>query len=128
MRDIGKLQDVYLMESSFRMCEALPMVDAVVTVNSTVGFEAIMMGKPVMLLGTAIYGGHGLTVDARTPNDWPYLMKELINHRPQKAVVAGMVKKWLACAFRGLYNDDTIYLVEDLLLFCTRCKEQNKLL
>lgn len=36
----------------------------VVTINSKVGFEAIMQSKPVVVLGKAFYRGHGVTVDA----------------------------------------------------------------
>lgn len=40
--------------------------DAVVTVNNTVGYEAIMYGKPVVTLGDAFYSGAGYTWDVAT--------------------------------------------------------------
>lgn len=47
-------------EQLIRECEA------VVTINSTVGLEAIMLGKPVITLGAAFYNLPGLTVRANS--------------------------------------------------------------
>ena len=40
---------------------------AVVTVNSKVGFESLMAGLPVITLGASFYRGAGLTTDVETP-------------------------------------------------------------
>jgi len=124
MLKINNLQDVYLMESSLKMRDVLPTIDAVVTVNSTVGFEAIMMGKPVMLIGKSIYGGHGVTIDSMAPADWPVALKMLRDFQPPNDIVVSMVTNWLNCAFRGLYNDETETLVEDVLQFCQQYQDQ----
>lgn len=39
------------------------LADVVLTINSTVGFEALCLGKPVVTLGDNIYTGKGLTSD-----------------------------------------------------------------
>ena len=44
---------------------ALRAADAVVTINSTMGFEALMYGLPVITLGDNIYTGRGITTDVR---------------------------------------------------------------
>lgn len=43
--------------------EVLTEADAVVTLNNTVGYEAVMYGKPVITLGDAFYSGAGYTQD-----------------------------------------------------------------
>jgi len=43
--------------------EVLTGADAVVTLNNTVGYEALMYGKPVITLGDAFYSGAGYTRD-----------------------------------------------------------------
>lgn len=48
---------------------------ALITINSTSGFEALIAGKPVMTLGDSFYRGHGLTVDVDKPSD----LQEAIN-------------------------------------------------
>lgn len=47
----------------------LSMVDIVAVINSTVGFEALIYGKPVVVLGQAIYGQKGFTFDVQIPQD-----------------------------------------------------------
>ena len=41
----------------------LPLCDAVWTMTSTLGFEALLRGKPVTCLGVPFYSGWGLTTD-----------------------------------------------------------------
>ena len=43
--------------------EAIAAVDAVWTITSTLGFEALLRGKPVTCLGMPFYAGWGLTTD-----------------------------------------------------------------
>ena len=43
--------------------EVVTHADAIVTLNNTVGYEAIMYGKPVIVLGDAFYSGVGYTQD-----------------------------------------------------------------
>lgn len=47
----------------------LHIADVVVTVNSTVGFEALLHGIPVVVAGRAVYGGKGFTHDVGRPDD-----------------------------------------------------------
>jgi len=46
----------------------LQVADACVTINSTMGFEALMYGLPVITLGDNIYTNRGLTTDIRDPS------------------------------------------------------------
>lgn len=56
----------------------LNMVDIVAVINSTVGFEALIYGKPVVVLGQAIYGQKGFTFDVQKPQDLgPQLAKAM---------------------------------------------------
>lgn len=43
------------------------LCDAVAVHSSNVGLEALMAGLPVVVSGTPVYGGHGLTVDLAHP-------------------------------------------------------------
>lgn len=52
-------------ESSFALIRDAALV---VTVNSKVGFEAIMQGRRVLVVGDAFYKGKGLTVDVDSLN------------------------------------------------------------
>lgn len=48
----------------------LPRAKYVVTINSTVGVEALTYYKPVINLGNAFYGGRGLTCEAGSDEDF----------------------------------------------------------
>jgi capsular polysaccharide export protein len=51
----------------------------VVTVNSTVGLEALAFMKPVVVLGNAVYAGRGLTFDVKDPHDLPAKLSEALH-------------------------------------------------
>ncbi|WP_455217824.1 capsular polysaccharide export protein, LipB/KpsS family, partial [Kaarinaea lacus] len=55
-------QDEHLMFAhDFSTQELIEKSEAVITINSTVGFEALLLGKKVIVLGDAFYGFEGLT-------------------------------------------------------------------
>ena len=64
---------------------AIDLADAVWTMTSTLGFEALLRGKPVTCLGMPFYAGWGLTHDL---TDAP---KRRSHHRPSLAAFAHAV-------------------------------------
>ncbi|MEL6959589.1 MAG: capsular polysaccharide biosynthesis protein, partial [Pseudomonadota bacterium] len=65
VNDAREYADVILSETS--PIAALEAVDAVWTMTSTLGFEALLRGVPVTCLGTPFYAGWGLTDDRALP-------------------------------------------------------------
>lgn len=63
--DAADLADLVLHETS--TLAALGAVDEVWTMTSTLGFEALLRGKPVTCLGMPFYAGWGLTDDRAAP-------------------------------------------------------------
>ncbi len=63
--DAADFADVVLTKTS--PIAALDAVDAVWTMTSTIGFEALLRGKDVTCLGTPFYAGWGLTDDRARP-------------------------------------------------------------
>lgn len=57
---------------------------AVVTLNSTVGLEALAFFKPVVVLGDAVYAGRGFTVDVPDPEELPAKLPEALRFRPDE--------------------------------------------
>jgi CDP-glycerol glycerophosphotransferase (TagB/SpsB family) len=51
--------------SDINLYSLLTVSDIVITVNSTVGLEALTLYKPVVVLGQAIYGNKGFTYDLK---------------------------------------------------------------
>ncbi len=60
-QELAGLADVVLRRAD--PIEAIDAVDAVWTITSTLGFEALIRGKPVTCLGMPFYAGWGLTQD-----------------------------------------------------------------
>lgn len=56
--------------------------DAVVTVNSTTGFEALMFQRPVVTLGESLYRGAGLTTDVEDLSELPVILGAVIGRAP----------------------------------------------
>jgi len=53
--------------------------DAVVTLNNTVGYEALIHGKPVVVLGSAFYDGAGHTIKPEDVYDIPSTLQKAID-------------------------------------------------
>lgn len=60
-----QLQDVEVVAEHCHPHALLNLVDAVYTVSSQLGFEALLLGKPVYCFGMPFYAGWGLTSDSK---------------------------------------------------------------
>ena len=62
--DQASLDDVIILDQPCHPHALIEQVDAVYTVSSQMGFEALLLGKPVYCFGMPFYAGWGLTQDA----------------------------------------------------------------
>lgn len=60
-----QLPDVEIIDAPCHPHALLEQVEAVFTVSSQLGFEALLLGKPVFCFGMPFYAGWGLTQDAK---------------------------------------------------------------
>jgi len=67
----------------------------VITINSTVGVEALSYNKPVIVLGQAFYGGKGLTYEVKNDKG----MSEAINWANEGKVALGRIQAFLFYLF-----------------------------
>lgn len=82
-------ENIRILHPRLHAHEILRGATAVLTVNSTLGFEALMFGVPTVTLGKALYRGHGLTIDVSAPSELPQALWRAV-HAPrleQEAVV-----------------------------------------
>ena len=63
MREIFKQGNIRLIHPRHNSFHLIKNSQCVITINSKVGFEAIMQGKPVVVLGKTFYRGKGVTID-----------------------------------------------------------------
>ena len=71
----------------FDIKKALEEASLVVTINSTVGLEALIYEKPVVTLGLAFYNKLGLVFHANSLDELSETMKLAISQGPDKALV-----------------------------------------
>lgn len=76
-------QDEQLMFAhDFSTQELIERCEAVITINSTVGFEALLLGKKVIVLGDAFYGFEGLTKRANNEKELVEVLDEITDWQP----------------------------------------------
>ncbi|WP_108125531.1 hypothetical protein [Saccharospirillum mangrovi] len=71
--------------------ELLPLSSAVITLNSTVGMEALIQGVPVIVLGQAFYDLPGLTLSAATLDELKVAMADLSTWQPDETLRMGFL-------------------------------------
>jgi hypothetical protein len=68
---------------------------AVITINSKVGSEALLQTKPLLVLGKTYYRGKGLTVDVANLAELPQKIREVLEWTPrQKDVERFLTRVW----------------------------------
>ncbi|HDZ8856112.1 TPA: capsular polysaccharide biosynthesis protein [Aeromonas dhakensis] len=84
-----KLSDVEVVADHCHPHALLSLVDAVYTVSSQLGFEGLLLGKPVYCFGMPFYAGWGLTCDSKRcerrnlPVSLPQLVAAALIHYPR---------------------------------------------
>ncbi|MBX4171848.1 hypothetical protein K3M35_24995 [Rhodococcus sp. DMU2021] len=69
LREVADLPNVSFLPPRMHFSEAIDLADVILTLASTMGFEALKRGKPVVCYGTPFYSGYGLTTDVKDPRD-----------------------------------------------------------
>jgi Capsule polysaccharide biosynthesis protein len=64
LRRIAAPPNAHLVDPHTSTLELVERAVGVVTISSTVGLEALMLGKPVLTLGRPFYSGYGVTMDS----------------------------------------------------------------
>jgi len=102
LRRIKRIPNVRLLPPYVSALNMISAAEAIITVNSTVGFEALVRGKPVITLGPSFYRGKGITFDVDNFYDLPRVIKQAIGSRPDE----GLVRKFLYYAVQKTYSGD----------------------
>jgi len=78
---------------------------AVVTINSTAGFESLLYHKPVLVLGHASYRGYGATIDVSNINDLPFKIKEALDSPPPAWKIDRLIWSMMQASYPGRLYD-----------------------
>ena len=122
--ELKGLQDVYFASADTDLRDLLARTSVLITVGSTVGFEALALGVPVITLGESIYSGRGLTIDIDKIGDLSRAIDAARNFSVSQDAVTSMAADWLSQAFNGMYGWQVDVLAADLLRFCDQRQAQ----
>lgn len=67
VREIAALPNVRVLPPGLNAHDIIVRAAGIVTVNSDVGWEALLHGKPVVTLDSSFYSDRGVTLDVRSP-------------------------------------------------------------
>lgn len=76
LKTLGRLGNVRVVPPETNTWDILNKASAVVTVFGTTGFQALMLRKPVVVLGSPAYSGWGVTQDVKDLNDFPGMLEQ----------------------------------------------------
>jgi hypothetical protein len=91
-----RIPNLHLLHPSVPAVNVLRQVAGVVTLNSTTGFEALVLGKPVITLADSPYRGFGVTYDVRDPATLPTVLAEALRAPgPDQADVGRLIAYYI---------------------------------
>jgi hypothetical protein len=82
LRALRRLGNVEIIHPAVHAHELLRRVRALVTINSTTGFEALCFRVPVVTLGRSLYRDRGATYDIGDPTDLPMALGRALHGSP----------------------------------------------
>ena len=82
------------------------------TVNSKVGFEALMQGKKVVVVGDAFYKNKGVTFDVSNLSDLGKVIRQALESQPP---AMEKIKDFLAKTYQWSYPCELFYMEDDNL-------------
>ena len=104
--------------------ELIQGAEAVVNINSSVGFQALLFGKPVICLGTALYARAGLAVSCSTEDELCSAFNDVLSISPNLQLVKRFAfhlhQNYCASYHRGGFSAEDVRSISASIrqLFC----------
>jgi hypothetical protein len=117
---ISRTKNVIWLSPNINSHYVIQNSSAVITINGTIGYEALLYGKPVIALGQEYYTGHGLTIDVRDLSNINEIMAKAINSQIEDNQLIlkfiNMIIKSSYSGFWGIVSNDNISKFTDSLM------------
>jgi hypothetical protein len=104
LKRIHDLHNVILVPPLTNSHLITPNADAVVVINSTVGFEALLYKKPVISLEDSFYRGLGVTLDVNHLDDLEYIIPKALNWK----ITDEMLNDFLLSLYNSSYDVNSV--------------------
>lgn len=107
-RQVLSLPNTLLLAPEFNVASNLSKFDAVITLTSTVGFEAVQVGVPVFLLGNTFYANYSGVVKIDSYRQLEQILKNLSKNKAKPN--AAIMRRYIKYCFPGQfsYMDDKV--------------------
>lgn len=104
LKRIHDLHNVILLPPLTNSHLIIPKADAVVVINSTVGFEALLYKKPVISLEDSFYRGLGLTLNVNHLDDLEFIVPKALNWK----ITDEMLNEFLLSLYNSSYGINSV--------------------
>lgn len=104
LKKIHDLHNVILLPPLTNSHFIIPNASAVIVINSTVGFEALLYRKPVITLEDSFYRGLGVTLDVNHLSDLEFIIPKALNW----IVTDDMLKSFLLSLYNSSYDVNSV--------------------
>ncbi|RLA96809.1 MAG: hypothetical protein DRG83_16935 [Deltaproteobacteria bacterium] len=105
LRRIKKISNVALINPTVNPHDLIVHSKAVVTINSTAGFEALMYFKPVIVFGQVFYRGYGVTIDVDSLYDLEWVIKKALESKVPKEKIIRFITTVRKASYDGCLKD-----------------------
>lgn len=104
IRFISKIPNVVLLDPNTNPYDIIEHSRAVIIISSTVGFEALLYYKPVIVVGNWTLRGLGVTIDIENLFDLRKAIKKALNNKVDKE----RIKSVLFSVYNSMYKGDLL--------------------
>jgi hypothetical protein len=102
---LSRIPNVRLIAPTVNPYDLIEKSTAVLVINSTAGFEAVLKRKPVIVVGTPFYRRHNVTIDVDNLVDLPDAVERSLTFMPSEEDVLKFLHAYASSTFEGTYND-----------------------
>jgi len=108
IKEIKSIPNVVLVDPKINAHYLIEKSDAVIIINSTVGFEALFYFKPVIVMGNWTLKGYGVTIDVENLFDLPWAIRKALEI---KKVDERKIISFIYSIYKAMY-DGSLYTSE----------------
>jgi len=126
VRRLSKIPNVRWLRPEVNSYEVIQKASAVIVINSTAGFEALLCGRPVVTLAPSYYADRGVTIDVRDLSRLPEALARAVGFTPDREVVVRLVARMREASYDGPFWTDSSPIgvsqtIDALIECCSRC-------
>lgn len=104
LKEISDVENISFMPAGMTFEDAINKVDVVLTLASTLGFEALKRGVPVVCYGSPFYSGRGLSRDVKDPRLISSAVVEAVGTVPDPVGVSELLEQMSEVSWPGTFT------------------------